>query len=305
METLETMSFAEIAAFATVAAAASYLLGLVALGWPLYKHITRDAATTQYALSLISKTEIAGYGLRVYAGYPLISAIVSFLFLLLFVTAPRVTLILSWVICLLLILWIFFPRHTESFLRKLLPTKVVQLYTSFNAQQRRTTPSLAFLFNIPSFVGVGVAYLGVMVHWWNTIWVFLATATLGAYICGLLHGLSGRPTLPSVEITGQSTIVGKLLTHSGGFWYLFDHQGALIAIPDSSTDSVRVYGRARLEHPGVSEDFELQQTEKTRQAWDRYLRRYRKVARVYFILVGIAFIVVFVALFLLSVLGVV
>jgi hypothetical protein len=115
METLETMSFAEIAAFATVAAAASYLLGLVALGWPLYKHITRDAATTQYALSLISKTEIAGYGLRVYAGYPLISAIVSFLFLLLFVTAPRVTLILSWVICLLLILWIFFPRHTENF----------------------------------------------------------------------------------------------------------------------------------------------------------------------------------------------
>ena len=86
-----------------------------------------------------------------------------------------------------------------------------------------------------------------------------------------------------------------MLTHSGGFWYLFDNQGALVAIPDSKTDAARIYGHALLEDQDTSRKRQLQQAAKVKQAWDTYRKRTRRFMIAYFIGIGV-FVALLVAL---------
>src|SRR5215210_818203 len=66
-----TLNVAGVAAlittFFTVAAALLYILGLIALGWPIQR-VTNNLSTTLYAVSLIPKTVVAGQGIRTFLG---------------------------------------------------------------------------------------------------------------------------------------------------------------------------------------------------------------------------------------------
>jgi hypothetical protein len=61
--------------------------------------------------------------------------------------------------------------------------------------------------------------------------------------------LFAKPPLSTVEISGQRLVKGELLTHTDGFWYVFEqreaNQGAnqevkLVAIPDDDVKEVQV-----------------------------------------------------------------
>jgi hypothetical protein len=48
------------------------------------------------------------------------------------------------------------------------------------------------------------------------------------------------PPLATVEISGTRPAEGKLVTHTDGFWYIFDSEGGLVAIPDIEVKTARV-----------------------------------------------------------------
>jgi hypothetical protein len=66
--------------------------------------------------------------------------------------------------------------------------------------------------------------------------VMFCSALLAAFMLTIVN----KPPLPTVKINGKQSEEGKLLTHTDGYWYVFDGENELIAIPDSEVDTVRV-----------------------------------------------------------------
>lgn len=68
-------------------------------------------------------------------------------------------------------------------------------------------------------------------------------STGAAYAFAILAGISltgtSSPGLPSVQFETGETKAGDLLGHSSGYWYVFDRQDTLLAIPDDDTGDVR------------------------------------------------------------------
>jgi len=62
MEGISTI-VAGLSAIVTGLAGAGYVLGLIALAWPVYSRITGDAYTALFAVSLLPKTVVIGQGL--------------------------------------------------------------------------------------------------------------------------------------------------------------------------------------------------------------------------------------------------
>ncbi len=69
------IGIAEVAALITVVGATNYTLGLLGVAWPIHKRWNNDASTTWYAISLIPRAVVAGQGMRIFMGFPIIVAI--------------------------------------------------------------------------------------------------------------------------------------------------------------------------------------------------------------------------------------
>jgi len=69
------LGIAEIAALITILAAAIYILGMFALVYPIYRDVAKNSPTTLYVVSLVPRTVVAGHGVRLLVGIPLIWAI--------------------------------------------------------------------------------------------------------------------------------------------------------------------------------------------------------------------------------------
>jgi len=76
-------------------------------------------------------------------------------------------------------------------------------------------------------------------------WVWLLVAFLLNYVIAAVSVFLAEPPLPAVDIRGEEAAEGALLAHTDGFWYVFDQEHELIAIPDDDIESVRVHGNAR------------------------------------------------------------
>jgi hypothetical protein len=54
-----------------------------------------------------------------------------------------------------------------------------------------------------------------------------------------------KPTLPTVDINGDKGPKGALLTHTDGFWYVFDRKGdnrdKLVAISDDEVKKAQIF----------------------------------------------------------------
>jgi len=72
MEGISTI-VAGLSAIVTGLAGAGYVLGLIALAWPVYSRITGDAYTALFAVSLLPKTVVIGQGLRIMLGTALMT----------------------------------------------------------------------------------------------------------------------------------------------------------------------------------------------------------------------------------------
>jgi hypothetical protein len=82
------IGFAELAALITVVGAGIYGLGLLGLAWPSHKRWNNDASTTWYAMSWIPRAVVAGQGMRIFMGFPTITAILMLMWCLIVSYTP-------------------------------------------------------------------------------------------------------------------------------------------------------------------------------------------------------------------------
>jgi len=65
----------------------------------------------------------------------------------------------------------------------------------------------------------------------------LATAFVVAFTIAVTRS---EPPLPTVKISASTNIEGKLVAHAERFWYVFDEQGNLVALPEQNVTEVRI-----------------------------------------------------------------
>ena len=49
-----------------------------------------------------------------------------------------------------------------------------------------------------------------------------------------------EPPLATVDLAGSPSAKGQLLTHVDGYWYVFNQQGNLVAIPDGNVKAAEI-----------------------------------------------------------------
>lgn len=269
---VEGVTFEEMAASIVVATAAIYLLGLVALCWPIYTKITKDGSAILYAVSVVPKTMIAGHGVRFLVGLPLIWSLLFVAFL----SVSQLTYEDSSINFSSIIPGMPFEEiidKTISALYQEIPAiisiaivlfflglhevaRAAGLYDVFYSDVTYTsnastyTNSKALLipkFALPSFISSLGGAIGagiILVAGINGKSTLVALMIfLGANIvANIVAVLSIDPPLPKINITTNGTPkIYTLLAHSEGCWYIFDDlHRTLRAIPDDKAEEVEI-----------------------------------------------------------------
>jgi hypothetical protein len=246
--------FTQVVALITVLSTAIYLIGFIALCWPIYRSHTRDDPSTGlYAAALVPRTVVAGQGVRIFVGFPLIAA----LFLLIFLSTARWEReILEWAfrrplndvlhqilvgfiaICITLsFIWFVKRLRTEG------------LGDFFFTPLNRPDASPFRLFSI--FLGaLGAAVGGVLILTadkmsWGTLFLALVFFSGAIALAGVPDAVSIEPPLPKVKITETTkggevnNYEGKLLSHYESHWYVFEEgegEHILHMIPDDNAE---------------------------------------------------------------------
>jgi hypothetical protein len=252
----------QVVALITVLGTAIYIIGLIALCWPIYRLLTHDASTGLYAAALVPRTVVAGQGIRIFVGFPLVAAlcllIVVSMALWHRVMARWERDILEW----------FFasPPNSANVLHQILVGFVATLIAlSFilSVKKLLTKGLFDFFFtpiNEPDaspftlFSIVLSATGGAIGGWiiltadpvnWQTLLLALVFFFGAIVIGGVPDAVSIDPPLPKVTVTqmtktGEKHYEGKLLTHSDGHWYVFEKTGdqehVLHMIPDDKAE---------------------------------------------------------------------
>ena len=77
--------------------------------------------------------------------------------------------------------------------------------------------------------------------WWTKeVLPYAVLSFLVVVLASFPAAAAEDPPLPEIRVDGTSKTEGYLLVHSDGFWYLFDKEGDLLAIPDSEVKTVRI-----------------------------------------------------------------
>jgi hypothetical protein len=66
------LSIGDIAVLLAVGGTATYIMGVVAIAWPIYTRITNDVVVTWHAVALIPRTLVVGLGVRILFTFPLV-----------------------------------------------------------------------------------------------------------------------------------------------------------------------------------------------------------------------------------------
>jgi hypothetical protein len=75
---------------------------------------------------------------------------------------------------------------------------------------------------------------------WNVVVKFAGWTLAFGFVIGCLLAYLKTPPLPIVRIGGEADYKGSLLAHAEGYWYVFNREGELIAIPDEDAKTVRI-----------------------------------------------------------------
>jgi hypothetical protein len=258
----------QVSALVTAFAALIYVLGIVALWMPIARAFTNDFSTALYAVSLMSRTVVAGQGVRSLFG----PALVITLYLLLYYLLMAVQ----------LELYIrAFDRKPRKWLRRffnlwllvvgsLAIGGVLEPYVFPPSSGPASVPgseNLVLALQIASFAlylfgltVLTVAYKfregnwgwgtfgreyekGSLISssWWRKkVLPYVVLFSLFVVLSSFPLAAAQDPPLPQIRVDGTSKTEGYLLVHSDGFWYLFDKEGDLLAIPDSEVKTVRI-----------------------------------------------------------------
>lgn len=243
------ISFGEISALLAVAAIGVYIVGLFALLFPISRTFTGDFTTAWYAVSLVPRTIVAGQGVRQVLAYPAISVLVLTAFFLLVAflrvrlrrSATGVTFVLALIVLVAVtayLAWIVFTAEPSE-----------SVYSRSNLVEAGISTFGLLVVIVGGFWGGLLLSRGIefveghyLPHIPNPKYLVrgLAVLMVAVLIMASLSAAIKDPPLPEVSLTGASITSGTLVTHSEDFWFVFDQDGTLQAIPDSKAGTVRV-----------------------------------------------------------------
>lgn len=271
MEGISTI-IAALSAIVTGLAGAAYVLGLIALAWPVYRTITGDAYTALYAVSLVPKTVVTGQGIRIMLGTALMTwGLRIALFIGICIGIPMVVVLLLGVTGSSMVFGDPLDRKILQVISAVLvPFFLWLLVVKLEALVGRleTTSFFEFLYLEPgvppppfkatfilcglvggAIVSAAVVYAFQYEPGWWTFLVVLVVVFLITVISGVPYArsLSIDTPLPNVRVTmaaaehgdDSSTTQGKLVAHSEGVFYVFEGS-ILIAVPDSEAKIIRI-----------------------------------------------------------------
>lgn len=257
--------FVHVAALVTVLGVTIYIVGLIALCWPIYRRVTDDASTAVFAASMVPRTVVAAQGVRIFVGFPLIAA----LFLLTVVSMARwlpkffelvsgkslqeaTTVHLVFVAGVAIVVTLCFvtavKRLSDEHLFDFFYTPATK---SDASPVRRISIALSALGGAAAG---GFLFLTVDQMSWTTILLALAVFFGSIALSGVPDAISITPPLPGVNVKEKDKegevkreYQGMLLTHSENHWYVFDTESNILhMIPDESADVVSVQPRVGL-----------------------------------------------------------
>jgi hypothetical protein len=236
-----SIGIGDLAVLLTAAGVLIYVLGLIGLAIPIHIKHTGDVSAAWYVVSLLPRTVVAGQGLRIWLGLPL-----------------RLTFLVLLVALLMRSLSFILPLYYLVILLGLYAGIVVSGARDLEWQRLGFFSRL--LLVVAGIIGpplVGLALLNLTATAPDTTsWLTenrfdtgIMLLFVGNFLLGIPAAVAAKPPLPRVRITKRSEVAplqlpdpleGLLVTHSDGFWHLFDENNELLSVPDDKVLVVRM-----------------------------------------------------------------
>jgi len=257
----------------------TYAQGILMLWIPIWRTYSGDASTAWYATSLVPKTVVAGLGIGQLVMSGTKSTIMGIIAYLLSSLVPRYSQhrwgnkarpIATWLLVAgfaVYAAWIFASVFREVFSWNLLmsvaagvvtaiilPFSIALLASAVLKRWRKRTSaastqeglhkghvdSAAMKGEAPESANDNLERFSL--RWLWPGWSLILIVSAGFYVLITFSVVMSDPALPSVEASGAKDMKGALLTHTDGFWYIFDvegeNKGELVALRDDQVETV-------------------------------------------------------------------
>ncbi len=253
-------------ALVTAAGLAVYVLGLVGLAISIRLRFKTDVSVAWYAVSLLPRTIVAGQGVRVWLGWPII--LTAAVLPATFITGSFLK------FSYLLVGIVIVAALVDLFVRTPIALLRMEQHKGFTYSAKNKARFFAgsLVMGLGSLVMIGAAsiitqqavdadvpVLAIADATTNNRGVGVLLLFVGGFFVGLPIAAGVSPPLPWVKIAkhppedakkgGIPSVRGYLVSHSDGFWHLFDKNNQLLSIPDEQILDVRIVGKDPSESP--------------------------------------------------------
>jgi hypothetical protein len=240
-----------------------YLLGLVALWAPIARIYTDSISAAASVVALVPKTEVAGQGIAIIIAPAVLTVFTGVvLSLLLHVyrylvvlplhrLAKRSSLIIEVVVmfvsiacALLLAEWLTAGRWLSWVLSTHAPAQgsgsSLVSYLAAGSALFFILGAASWIFGLTRAVEVKERLIPSID--WRMAFKYLSITLAFTAVAAGLQGAAQDPPLYTVTVseTTNQTVDGDLLAHTDRFWYVFDSEKTLLAIPDSQVRNIRL-----------------------------------------------------------------
>ena len=238
-----------------------YLLGLVALWAPIARVYTDSLSAAVSIVALVPKTEVAGHGIAIIIAPTVLTVFTGVVISLLlhfyrYLVVPplhrlakRPALIIEVVVmfvsigcALLLVEWITAGRWLSWLLSTHAPTQGsgsnVISYLAAGSVLFFILGAASWIFGLSRAVEVKERLIPSID--WRMAFKYLSISLAFTAVAAGLQGAAQDPPLSTVTVseTTNQIVDGDLLAHTDRYWYVFDSEKTLLAIPDSQVKTI-------------------------------------------------------------------
>ena len=243
-----------------------YLLGLVALWAPIARIYTDSISAAASVVALVPKTEVAGQGiaiiiapavLTVFTGVVLSLLLHVYRYLVVLplhrlakrssIISEAVVVFVSIACALLLAEWLTAGRWLSWVLSTHAPAQgsgsSLVSYLAAGSALFFILGAASWIFGLTRAVEVKERLIPSID--WRMAFKYLSISLAFTAVAAGLQGAAQDPPLYTVTVseTTNQTVDGDLLGHTDRFWYVFDSEKTLLAIPDSQVRNIRLCTR--------------------------------------------------------------
>jgi hypothetical protein len=243
-----------------------YLLGLVALWAPIARVYTDSISAAASVVALVPKTEVAGQGiaiiiapavLTVFTGVVLSLLLHVYRYLVVLplhrlakrssIISEVVVMFVSIACALLLAEWLTAGRWLSWVLSTHAPAQgsgsSLGSYLAAGSALFFILGAASWIFGLTRAVEVKERLIPSID--WRMAFKYLSISLAFTAVAAGLQGAAQDPPLYTVTVseTTNQTVDGDLLAHTDRFWYVFDSEKTLLAIPDSQVRNIRLCTR--------------------------------------------------------------